>query len=66
MPFAYITHLRTFLVLWLGTCPFVFVNSLAYGSIVVCVILAYALLGMEAISLEIEVRPVCGALSRCS
>ena len=45
---------RTFLVLWLGTCPFVFINTLGYATIAVCVVLAYSLLGMEAISLEIE------------
>ena len=43
------------MVLWLGTCPFIFIHALGYLSILVSVIIAYSLLGMESISLEIEV-----------
>ena len=34
--------------------PFVFMHYMGYMSIAVCLVLAYSLLGMEAISLEIE------------
>ena len=49
MPFAYISHLRSFLLLWLCVLPVVFMNDFGYYSILVCAVVAYALLGMEAI-----------------
>jgi len=54
MPFAYITHLRSFLVIWLSVLPFIFMINLKYYTIGVCFVIAYALLGMEALILEIE------------
>lgn len=54
MPFAYLSHLRTFLLIWIGVLPFVFMYYMEWLAIVVCIVIAYSLLGMEAISLEIE------------
>ncbi|GAX78782.1 hypothetical protein CEUSTIGMA_g6219.t1 [Chlamydomonas eustigma] len=54
MPFAYVVHLRTFLMIWLGALPFIFIVPLGYGAVAVTSIIAYSLLGMEALCLEIE------------
>jgi len=54
MPLAYITHLRSFLFIWLGCLPFIFMPTLHYITIAACIVIAYALLGMEALILEIE------------
>lgn len=36
MPFAYLAHLRTFLVLWLSILPLLFVYALGYWAIAIC------------------------------
>ncbi|GAX79034.1 hypothetical protein CEUSTIGMA_g6474.t1 [Chlamydomonas eustigma] len=54
MPFAYICHLRTFLLVWLCVLPFVFIYQFGWGTLIVCFFIGFGLLGMEAISLEIE------------
>ena len=40
---------RTFLWIWISVLPFVFMYYMQYLSIAVCLVLAYSLLGMEAI-----------------
>ncbi|BDA51165.1 UPF0187 protein YneE [Coccomyxa sp. Obi] len=54
MPFAYIVHLRSFMVLWLLGLPFAFVVSLSWWNLIVCVVVGYELLGFEEIGIEIE------------
>lgn len=54
MPFAYIVHLRSFLVLWLLALPFTMVIYLQWGGIVACALIAYSLLGLETIGVEVE------------
>jgi putative membrane protein len=54
MPFAYIVHLRSFLILWLIGLPFAFVQTLKYWTILVCFVIGYQLLGTETIGVEIE------------
>ncbi len=39
---------------WVGVLPFVFLPNLKYIAIGVCIVIAYSLLGMEGICLEIE------------
>ena len=43
MPFAYIVHLRSFIVLWLAGLPFAFVPQLGYWAILVCTVVGYGL-----------------------
>ncbi|KAK9813169.1 hypothetical protein WJX72_010064 [[Myrmecia] bisecta] len=54
MPLAYIVHLRAFLLLWLALLPFVFVVTMDYWAIPVCIVIGYELLGFEDIGVEIE------------
>ncbi|KAK9902842.1 hypothetical protein WJX75_008328 [Coccomyxa subellipsoidea] len=54
MPFAYIVHLRSFMVLWLMGLPFAFVVSLSWWNLIVCAVVGYELLGFEEIGIEIE------------
>jgi hypothetical protein len=53
-PDRYVSHLRSFLVIWLCLLPFVFVYQMSYWAIGICFIIAYSLLGMEVLSLELE------------
>jgi predicted membrane chloride channel (bestrophin family) len=54
MPWSYVVHLRSFLFLWLSLVPIIFVFQMGYYAIGLSVIIGYLLLGMEALSLEIE------------
>ena len=54
MPFAYIIHLRTFLMLWLGALPFALLAAVGWGAIPVALAIFYALCGLEMIGVEIE------------
>lgn len=54
IPFAYLAHLRTFLILWLLQLPFVYLTTLEYITIPICIIIGYSLFGMEGIGLEVE------------
>ncbi|CAD7704962.1 unnamed protein product [Ostreobium quekettii] len=54
MPFAYVAHLRTFMVLWLMSLPFVLIHDLEWLILVVCVIIGYVIMGIEGIGVEIE------------
>mmetsp|Transcript_5374 Transcript_5374/g.14759 ORF Transcript_5374/g.14759 Transcript_5374/m.14759 type:complete len:406 (-) Transcript_5374:567-1784(-) len=54
MPFGYIVHLRAFLVLWTAALPFALVPFLLWGTPVACIVIFYALLGIDAIGVEVE------------
>jgi putative membrane protein len=54
MPFAYIVHLRSFLVIWLMALPFTMVQYLGWAAIGACALVAYSLLGLETIGVEVE------------
>lgn len=54
MPFAYVVHLRTFLFIWLAALPFGVVKNCRWGTIPVCCVAAYSLMGFEDIGVEIE------------
>jgi putative membrane protein len=54
MPFAYVVHLRSFLVIWLLALPFTLVVYLHWGAVIACTLIAYSLLGLETIGVEVE------------
>jgi len=54
MPFAYVAHLRTFMILWLMSLPFVLIHDLEWLILLVCVIIGYVIMGIEGIGVEIE------------
>lgn len=54
MPFGYIVHMRTFMILWLLALPYGLVEDLGWAAAPVAVVVAYLLLGVERVSLEIE------------
>jgi putative membrane protein len=49
MPFAYLVHLRSFVVLWLAALPFAFLPTIGPWSVLICAVVAYQLLGFEDI-----------------
>jgi putative membrane protein len=53
-PFAYVVHLRSFMVLWLYALPFALVSTCTWITIPTVTIVAYALMGIETIGVEIE------------
>ena len=54
LPFGYVSHLRSFLVIWLCLLPFIYTYQMGYYAIGISIIIAYSLLGMEQLSLEME------------
>ncbi|MFO0760071.1 MAG: bestrophin family ion channel [Byssovorax sp.] len=54
LPFAYVVHLRRALVLYCLTLPFALLPSFGYATIAATAIVAYILLGIEEIGVEIE------------
>lgn len=54
MPFAYIVHLRAFLILWLLVLPFVLVYDFEWHTVPACFLAAYALFGLDSIGVDIE------------
>lgn len=54
LPFAYVVHLRRALLLYCGTLPFVLVEALGVYTIPATLLVAYVLLGIEEIGVEIE------------
>jgi len=54
MPFAYIIHLRFFLIMWLLALPFALVAKVQWGAIPVAMAILFALVGLEMIGVEIE------------
>ncbi|GMH38011.1 hypothetical protein BSKO_05895 [Bryopsis sp. KO-2023] len=54
MPFAYVAHLRSFMVLWLAALPFALIHDLRWVVIPICIVIGFAIMGIEAIGVEIE------------
>jgi putative membrane protein len=54
MPFAYAQHIKTFLVLFVFTAPFVMVDTMAALTPLTSALLAFALFGIDEIGVEIE------------
>ncbi len=54
LPFAYVVHLRRALVLYCLSLPFALLPAFGYGTVPATGILAYILLGIEEIGVEIE------------
>jgi putative membrane protein len=54
VPFAYAQHIKTFLVLFCYTVPFVMVETLGLYTPIASAVLAFALFGIDEIGVEIE------------
>ncbi len=54
MPFAYVVHIRQLLILYLVSLPFVLVGPLGWSAPVAVAFIAFGLLGIEEIGVEIE------------
>ena len=54
LPFAYVVHLRRALVLYCLTLPFALVEPLGWYSVLAVLMVAYTLVGIEEIGVEIE------------
>lgn len=54
MPFAYLAHLRSFLVLWLAFLPWVFAASYGWYTALLCGLICYGILGIEEAAVEVE------------
>ena len=55
IPEVYVIHLRTFLLLYLMSMPFVFVNRWGWGTIPAVGAVSFALLGIEGAATECEI-----------
>jgi putative membrane protein len=54
VPFSYNVHLKKFMIFFVAICPFGFIHDLDYYSVVVVMLIVYALTGLDAIGEEIE------------
>ena len=54
LPLVYVSHLRTFLLLFLLSLPYVWENTLGYATIPIVGVTAFALLGLEGAAQEVE------------
>jgi ion channel-forming bestrophin family protein len=54
IPFAYVVHLRRFILVYCASLPFAVVEVLAYATPIVMMIIGYALFGVEEIGVQIE------------
>jgi putative membrane protein len=54
MPFAYLVHLRTFMIVWLLVLPFVLIDKMGWGTIPFSLAIFQAVVGVEMIGVEIE------------
>jgi putative membrane protein len=54
LPFAYVVHLRTALILYCGTLPFAMLGEFGWGEVLVTGLITFVLLGIEEIGVEIE------------
>jgi putative membrane protein len=54
MPFAYLVHLRSFLMLWLAFLPWVFVGAYGWYTALLCALISYGILGIEEAAVEVE------------
>jgi putative membrane protein len=54
LPFAYVVHLRRALILFCFTLPFALLSRFGWGTVLVTLLIAYTLFGIEEIGVEIE------------
>jgi putative membrane protein len=54
LPLVYVTHLRTFLLLFLFALPYIWGGTLGYATIPIVILTAFALLGLEGAAQEVE------------
>lgn len=54
IPFAYISHLRTSVLLYLTALPFFLVNALGWVTVPSVTFIAYVIIGLENVSIQIE------------
>jgi putative membrane protein len=54
MPIAFVVHMRAFMLIWIITLPLVLAKSLGWATMLVCVLVAVAVLGIEGMAVEIE------------
>ncbi|MEI7687752.1 MAG: bestrophin family protein [Planctomycetota bacterium] len=54
LPFAYVVHLRSALILYCGTLPFAMLDEFGWGEILVTGLITFVMLGIEEIGVEIE------------
>ena len=54
LPLVYVTHLRTFLLLFLLSMPYVWETTFGYATIPIVFVTAFALLGLEGAAQEVE------------
>jgi putative membrane protein len=54
LPMVYVTHLRTFLILYLVAIPYIWADSLRYLTIPLVMLTAFAMLGLDGAAEEVE------------
>lgn len=54
VPFSYNVHLKKFMIFFAAICPFGFIHELNYWSVLIVMLIFYALAGLDAIGEEIE------------
>ncbi|GAB4817996.1 hypothetical protein N2152v2_005042 [Parachlorella kessleri] len=54
IPLSYATHTSRFMIMWLTLLPFTLYSTLGWGTIPVCGIVAFLLLGIKEITVSIE------------
>jgi len=54
LPLVYVTHLRTFLIIFLASLPYIFLSSWGWATIPIVAIASFAMLGLEGASEEVE------------
>eukprot|EP00803_Ostreobium_quekettii_P000503 evm.model.scf_169EXC.1 EVM.evm.TU.scf_169EXC.1 scf_169EXC:15701-20836(+) len=62
LPFAYTSHSRTFMMIWLSAVPLSIVHDLEWLTIPISIVIGYCILGIEGIAEEIE-NPFGGDIS---
>ncbi len=54
LPFAYVVHLRRAVAIFCLTLPFALLDGFGWWEVMVCILVAFILLGIEEIGVEIE------------
>jgi len=54
IPVCFVVHMRAFMVLWLATLPLTLAQALGWTSVAIALIVAFAILGIDAMAVEIE------------
>ena len=54
IPVAFVVHMRAFMIMWLCTLPLTLAATMGWTTIPVCFIVAFAILGIDAMAVEIE------------